>query len=201
MDKVSYVGNGDINAIEFLYNQYRKDPESVDEGWKKFFEGFEFAKSNYDEESVIPENFQKEFKVLNLINSYRTRGHLFTQTNPVRERRKYAPTLDLVNYGLEESDLSLTFQAGSELGLGATTLQKIVDHLKLSYCQSIGVEYMYIRNPEEIKWLQKQLNRNSNHPNYSVESKKYILQKLNHCNRLRPNCLRPNCLRPNRTYR
>ena len=86
MDKVSYVGNGDINAIEFLYNQYRKDPESVDEGWKKFFEGFEFAKTNYDEESVIPENFQKEFRVINLINGYRTRGHLFTKTNPALEK-------------------------------------------------------------------------------------------------------------------
>jgi 2-oxoglutarate dehydrogenase E1 component len=178
MDKVSYVGNGDINAIEFLYNQYRKDPESVDEGWKKFFEGFEFAKTNYDEESVIPENFQKEFKVLNLINSYRTRGHLFTQTNPVRERRKYAPTLDLVNYGLEESDLSLTFQAGSELGLGATTLQKIVDHLKLSYCQSIGVEYMYIRTPKRLEWIKNKMEAIDKHV-FTKAEKLDIYHKLN----------------------
>ena len=178
MDKVSYVGNADINAIEFLYNQYRKDPESVDEGWKKFFEGFEFAKTNYDEESVIPENFQKEFKVLNLINAYRTRGHLFTQTNPVRERRKYAPTLDLVNYGLEDSDLSLTFQAGSELGLGATTLQKIIDHLKLSYCQSIGVEYMYIRTPKRLEWIKNKMEAIDKHV-FTKAEKLDIYHKLN----------------------
>ena len=62
MDKVSYVGNADVNAIDNLYNQYRQDPESVDIGWKKFFEGFEFAQTSYDESGVIPENFQKEFE-------------------------------------------------------------------------------------------------------------------------------------------
>ena len=49
--------------------------------------------------------FQKEFKVINLINGYRNRGHLFTKTNPVRDRRKYSPTLDISNFGLDESDL------------------------------------------------------------------------------------------------
>jgi 2-oxoglutarate dehydrogenase complex dehydrogenase (E1) component-like enzyme len=89
MDKVSYVGNADVNAIDHLYKQYCQDPESVDIGWKKFFEGFDFARTNYEDNGEIPENFQKEFKVLNLINGYRTRGHLFTKTNPVRDRRKY----------------------------------------------------------------------------------------------------------------
>ncbi|MGB1517910.1 MAG: 2-oxoglutarate dehydrogenase E1 subunit family protein, partial [Crocinitomicaceae bacterium] len=84
MDKVSFVGNADLNAIDHLYKQYLQKPESVDIGWQKFFEGFEFARTNFDEEE-IPENFQKEFKVLDLINGYRSRGHLFTKTNPVRE--------------------------------------------------------------------------------------------------------------------
>ena len=87
MDKSSYIGNADPNAIDYLYKQYQNDPESVDIGWKKFFEGFEFAQTNFETTSDIPENFQKEFKVLNLISGYRTRGHLFTKTNPVRERR------------------------------------------------------------------------------------------------------------------
>ena len=65
MDKVSYVGNADVNAIEHLYQQYRQDPTSVDLGWAKFFEGFEFAQTNYDQDGSIPENFVKEFKVIN----------------------------------------------------------------------------------------------------------------------------------------
>ena len=98
MDKTSYIGNADPTAIDYLYKQYLNDPESVDIGWKKFFEGFEFAQTNFESTDEIPENFQKEFKVLNLINGYRTRGHLFTKTNPVRERRKYSPDLSFENF-------------------------------------------------------------------------------------------------------
>ena len=61
MDKVSYVGNADLNAIDHLYKQYQKDPNSIDSGWVKFFEGFEFAQANYEDGGEIPENFQKEF--------------------------------------------------------------------------------------------------------------------------------------------
>ena len=115
MDKVSYVGNADVTAIDHLYKMYQQDPESVDIGWKKFFEGFDFARTNYEDGGDIPENFQKEFKVINLINGYRNRGHLFTKTNPVRERRKYSPTLDIENFGLDVSDINSVFQAGEEI--------------------------------------------------------------------------------------
>ena len=178
MDKVSYLGNADVNAIEFLYNQYCLDPESVDEGWKKFFEGFEFAKTVFDSEGSIPENFQKEFKVLNLINGYRTRGHLFTKTNPVRERRQYLPTLAIENFGLKESDLVEKFQAGNELGLGIATLQNIIKHLELSYCLSIGVEFMYIRTPKRLEWLKAKMEV-VNKPIFSKEKKLGIFSNLN----------------------
>ena len=95
MDKISYVGNADVNAIEHLYKSYKQNPESVDLSWQKFFEGFEFAQTDFSSPSGIPKNFQKEVSVLNLISAYRTRGHLFTKTNPVRERRKYTPTLEI----------------------------------------------------------------------------------------------------------
>ena len=59
-----------------------------------------------------PKYFQKEFKENNRLDDYRKRGHLFTKTNPVRERRKYPPTLDYKNFGLEESYVDIEFQAG-----------------------------------------------------------------------------------------
>ncbi|HWY34776.1 MAG TPA: hypothetical protein VNX68_09020 [Nitrosopumilaceae archaeon] len=72
MDKFSYLGNGDVNAVEDIYQQYLKDNLSVDESWQQFFKGFEFARSNYDEPGgAIPENLNKEFKVINLITGYR----------------------------------------------------------------------------------------------------------------------------------
>ncbi len=177
MDNISYIGNADVNAIDKLYASYKKDPNSVDEGWRKFFEGFEFSQTSYEEGGEVPENFQKEFKVINLIEGYRSRGHLFTRTNPVRERRKYRPTLDIENFGLEKSDLEKEFQAGSEIGLGTAKLKDIIAHLEAAYCESIGLEFHYIRKPERKKWFMDKLELD-NRPKFSNEDKKKIFEKL-----------------------
>jgi 2-oxoglutarate dehydrogenase E1 component len=178
MDKVSYVGNADVNAIDHLYSMYRQDPQSVDIGWQKFFEGFDFARTNYEDGGEIPENFQKEFKVINLINGYRTRGHLFTKTNPVRERRKYSPTLDIENFGLEQTDLDSVFQAGDEVGIGPATLREIINHLEETYCQSIGIEYVYMRDPQRIDWFKNKIEL-KNRPKFDADRKKQIFKMLN----------------------
>ncbi|MDG1333605.1 MAG: 2-oxoglutarate dehydrogenase E1 component [Crocinitomicaceae bacterium] len=178
MDKISYVGNADVNAIDHLYKMYLEDPLSVDEGWKKFFEGFDFARTNYEEGGAVPENFQKEFKVINLINGYRERGHLFTKTNPVRERRKYAPTLAIENFGLEESDLDTVFQASEEIGSGPQTLRATIAELEETYCQSIGIEYMYMREPDQVAWFKNHIEL-KNRPQYDREQKRDIFRKLN----------------------
>jgi len=190
MDKFSYLSNADVSAVEELYQNYMNDPKSVEEGWGKFFEGFEFARKNYEEEGTLLSsngktavfepglNFDKEFKVLNLINGYRTRGHLFTKTNPVRDRRKYSPTLEIENFGLEKEDLKKSFQAGSEIGLSNASLQEIIDHLEETYCNSIGIEYRYIRKPDKVKWLEERFETNRNRPEFSNEERKHMLHKL-----------------------
>lgn len=179
MDKFSYLGNADTSSIEDLFQQYLKDSNSVDSGWQKFFEGFEFARKNYGGDTEIPQNVIKEFDVINLINGYRSRGHLFTQTNPVRERRKYAPSLDIENFGLNESDLEIVFQAGAQIGLGPAKLKDIIAHLHQTYCQSIGAEYMYIRIPKVNEWLQEKMEGSKNTPNFLMHEKLMILHKLN----------------------
>ena len=178
MDKFSFLGSIHTSMVEEMYDKYIKDPSSVNENWASFFKGYNFANELYSEDD-IPESFSKEFKVINLINSYRKRGHLFTKTNPVRERRKYKPTLDLENFDLQDSDLDLVFQAGDEVGIGPSKLSEIIKHLQTVYCQSIGIEYMYIRDPKEINWIKKRLHKNANTPNLEVNQKKHILHKLN----------------------
>jgi 2-oxoglutarate dehydrogenase E1 component len=89
MDQFSYLSNADPAVLDDLYNNYLQNPTSVDETWSKFFEGIAFATQHYPNKPAtsageIPENVSKEFKVINLINGYRSRGHLFTKTNPVR---------------------------------------------------------------------------------------------------------------------
>lgn len=183
MDKFSYLGNADVSQIEELYQQFLKDPVSMEKSWKDFFEGFEFARLNYStngksDKTNIPENVKKEFNVINLINGYRTRGHLFTKTNPVRERRHYLPTLDVENFGLKNSDLETVFHSGSLIGIGPATLNKIIKHLQQTYCASIGAEYKYIRSPEIVTWLENKMESSLNMPVFSIEQKRRILEKL-----------------------
>ena len=176
MDKFTFIGNSDVNAIDDLYQKYVSNPESVDIQWARFFEGVDFAKTDFDS-GEIPENFKKEFKVINLINGYRTRGHLFTKTNPVRERRKYSPTLAIENFGLEPTDLNTVFQAGEEVGIGPATLQAIIDDLEETYCQSIGIEYVYMRDPARLTWFKERIEL-SNRPKFTIEEKKHIFKKI-----------------------
>lgn len=176
MDEFSYVGNSDIDTIEKLYNDYRNDPDSVDASMRNFFRGFDFALQKFDASS--PGLVDKEFNVMNLIHGYRQRGHLFTGTNPVRSRRKYFPTLDVENFGLSEEDLNTVFQAGNEIGLGPATLREIIDHLKQTYCGSVGVEYLYVRRPEMVSWLKRKMEEVRNTPSFTYEKKHHIYQSL-----------------------
>jgi len=196
MDRFSFLNAANTAYFADLYDQYLRNPDSIEPSWRAFFQGFDFgmedsgvtANNNEvqfqanpleNQNGEIPQSVLKEFEVVRLIDGYRTRGHLFTKTNPVRDRRKYTPTLDLQNFGLSEQDLDVKFSAGEILGIGPATLREIVDHLETIYCHSIGVEYMYIRKPEEIEWIQKKLNINDNQPKFSNEEKKQILSKLN----------------------
>ena len=177
----SYLSNADVNAIDSLYKQYQVQKDSVDFGWQKFFEGFDLALQT---QSISPEPVSedalKEMNVLNLINAgYRTRGHLFTQTNPVRQRREYLPQLNSANFGLTESDLEKTFNAGIEIGLGPAKLSEIIQFLEQTYCGHIGAEFMYILDPEKKKWLIEKMESRRNTPNFSIAEKRRILEKLN----------------------
>jgi 2-oxoglutarate dehydrogenase E1 component len=182
MDKFSYISNADVSAIDNLHQQYLQNPESVDYGWQKFFEGFDFGYNQRfanGKATAISEDALKEINVLNLIQGYRMRGHLFTKTNPVRERRQYSPTLAIENFGLQAADLEKTFTAGAELGLGSAKLKDIISHLEQTYCQSIGAEFMFVREPQKLTWLKKKMEGAKNTPQLSIDEKRHILSKLN----------------------
>lgn len=189
MDRFSFLGGVHSTFIDELYELYLKSPDSIEPSWRAFFQGYDFALEEYDDEggsafalnhSEIVEEIRKEFQVLALIDAYRRRGHLFTATNPVRTRRKYEPSLAIENFGLEQSDLNLPFQAAKEIGFDESkTLKDIIQRLEEVYCRSIGIEYMHLDHPERIKWVQAQIRVNNNYPDYSADDKKLILHKLN----------------------
>ena len=195
MDRFSFLNAAHTAFFADLYEQYLQNPDSVEPSWRSFFQGFDFGQANYGSDFIgeqvaniasgnasnghVSEKTQKEFNVLRLIDGYRTRGHLFTKTNPVRDRRTYSPTLALENFGLSSDDLNTVFDAAKMVNMQPSTLAEIVKHLESVYCQSIGVEYMYIREPEVIEWIKNRLDINDNQPNFNPDQKKNILRKLN----------------------
>lgn len=192
MNDYSYVFNAHPTFIESIYQKYQNDPESVEQGWRVFFEGFDFASyngnghavSNGSEnghlESVSNKSVTKEFGVLSIIHGFRSRGHLLAKTNPIRERKNRSPHLELSDYGLSESDLSETFQAGNEVGLQNATLQEIIDHLRNIYCGAIGFEAAHIEDRAKRMWLRDKIEkRPSKDYGLSLDKKKRILEKLN----------------------
>ncbi len=195
MDRFSFLNAAHAEFFAQLYDQYLENPDSVEPSWRSFFQGFDFGMTTYNEEnagapfanvasvspdtSSVSEKLQKEFNVIKLIDAYRSRGHLFTRTNPVHNRRTYSPTLDIENFGLSKADLSTVFDAAKVIKIAPCSLADILGHLDKIYCQSIGVEYMYIRNPNDIQWIQDKIGYNDNQPNFSIDEKKEILNKLN----------------------
>lgn len=201
MDPFSFLNSIHPEQLDELYKKYLKYPDSIEPSWRAFFQGFDFGKDTVEEISKpqqqakqdekqdisFTDNGQidgsqdvlKEFKVIRLIDGYRTRGHLFTKTNPVRERRKYSPKLNIENFGLSKEDLDKEFNAGEIIGIGKAPLKRIIEFLESVFCDAIGLEYVYIRKPEVVSWIQDYIYKNENQPEFTNEEKKHILKKLN----------------------
>ncbi len=174
------LGSHDISAVEEMYRQYKKDPASLDQSWQLFFSGFDLAARDFrgGREEMASGKVSKEFAVLQLIRGYRQRGHLFTRTNPVRSRRKYSPTLDPANFGLGKEELETVFEAGREVGIGPAPLHSIIAHLEATYCSSVGVEYVYMRHPDLVSWLQGKMENSRNRMDFTPEQQRHIHHHL-----------------------
>ncbi|MEQ1554047.1 MAG: 2-oxoglutarate dehydrogenase E1 component [Ferruginibacter sp.] len=194
MKDFQYITNAHPSYIENLYNDFIANPQSVDVEMKKFFEGFDFAVSNAmvangkttAETNVVATgtstisvgNLDKEFAVYQLIQSYRKKGHLIANTNPLKKRKDRHAGLELSNFNLTDADLNTEFEAGKFLNLGKTSLQNIFLHLQKSYTHHVGVEYSALNDIKKIQWLSNEMEVGFHKP-LSIEQKKRILQKLN----------------------
>ncbi len=180
MDPFEALANVHPSYIESLYDQYKKDPQSIGKEWRSFFSGFDFAlAADEGAPALSDEDLHKELMVFSLIDGYRRKGHLLSDTNPIRKRKDRHPDLDLPHYQLSEEDLDRTFYSGRELGLGRATLRQILEKLQNIYCRHLGFEYMYITNSEEREWLRQQIESSADQIRFPIEKKEHILQKLN----------------------
>src|SRR6266576_690736 len=168
MEKYSFLNAVHPEHIEELYHKYLEDSDVIEPTWKSFFQGFDFFQENYvrKKDCLSSEISSKEFKVIDLINASRTRGHFFALKNPLLNKH---PEIALDSFGLSEEDLDTVFKAPKIIGLPPTSLKKILKHLKTVFCESIGIEYMHIHDVEKIEWIQKWIN---------YKKKKLLFEKL-----------------------
>ena len=177
----SYVQASDNTFIDGLYQDYKRDPSSVDTSWQQFFKGVEFASLRPEsvEGGEVSANLAKEFKVYSLIEAYRQRGHLTSTTNPIRPRMDRSPQLDITFHGLTNADLEESFVIGEQIGLKNGKLKDIISVLKAIYGGNIGVEYSHINDVAIREWVKTTFESTVTKRNFDLNKKKRILTKLN----------------------
>ncbi|MGD8777835.1 MAG: multifunctional oxoglutarate decarboxylase/oxoglutarate dehydrogenase thiamine pyrophosphate-binding subunit/dihydrolipoyllysine-residue succinyltransferase subunit [Ignavibacteria bacterium] len=124
------------------------------------------------------EDIEKQAIILQLINMFRVRGHLIANLNPLSTEAQYHEELDPATYGFTIWDYDREFLTGTLAGTKTATLREILKILHQTYCGKIGAEYMHIQNPAEKAWLQQIMEPVRNTPEFSVEWKKRIMEKL-----------------------
>jgi len=189
MKDFSYITNSHPAFIESLYQDFNKDPNSVDPEMKKFFEGFDFAVSNNTNgangkpavsAATAPESidWMREIRVYRMILGYRNKGHLIAKTNPIRTRKDRGANLGFAFFGLTDADLDTQYNAGNLIGLGTTSLRNIIKHLEDCYASHVGIEFKYISEQERVDWITNEIEKKFATA-LPLDKKKRILEKLN----------------------
>src|SRR3712207_3048881 len=119
----------------------------------------------------------KGARVMEVIHSYRVRGHLMADTDPLEYKVRRHPDLDITRHGLTLCDLERDFNVGGFAGQRVMKLRDILGVLRDSYCRTVGLEYMHIQDPEQRKWLQERVERRAEKPD--SEEQKHVLARLN----------------------
>ena len=122
-------------------------------------------------------DIDKGARVQELINSFRVRGHLMADIDPLEYQQRTHPDLEIENHGLSFWDLDREFVTGGIGGTNSAPLRKILGILRDSYCRTVGLEYMHIQDPEQRAWIQEQVERPYEKPGHDEQMR--ILEKLN----------------------
>ena len=183
--------------VEGLYEQYLKDPQSVEPRWRGYFDELQalddgpadvthadvqqrFVDLARNRRPAISneatqKNLQKQFAVMQLISAYRFQGNRIAEVDPLKRSEKpVIAELDPAHYGLGESDMDTVFDTGTLHGPARATLREILQALRDTYCRSIGVEYMYMSDIPQKRWMSERLEPTRGQPNFSAEYKKHL---------------------------
>ncbi len=142
--------------VEALYQQFRRDPASVDERWALLFKGYEFGQeSGPDAGSGGPPGQA----VADLVHGYRELGYLVADVDPLARGRRSHSLLDLDEFGFRDSDLDREMDCRAFRGLETAPLRELLAALERSYCGTLGVEYLALSDKAQREWLQERVER------------------------------------------
>jgi 2-oxoglutarate dehydrogenase E1 component len=179
--KLSYASGANAAFIDSLYEQYRKDPASVDLTWQRFFEGFEFGLKGDSGAAAAPGaaagGDPDTAKVEAFINAYRRLGHLSAHLNPLAPSGVISPDMTPEAHGLKGVDMQRKFMPAN-LPKASLSFPEIHNLLLKTYCGKIGADYRDMNDIEMITWLQEQMESCYNKPEFPAELKKRIHTKL-----------------------
>ncbi len=162
MSRVSLAGAYNLDVIEAAYQRWQRDPASVDDSWRLFFEGFDLGLAKPAEPSA--QAARQQIGVVRIIDAYRRLGHALAQLDPLSDPPASHPLLELSNFSLQENDLDRTYDTSHFYGLPRATLRQLIAALRETYCRTIGVEYMHIQDRPIRSWLQQRMEPRRNHP-------------------------------------
>ena len=196
MDSFDFLNRTSSDYIEHLYQQYQKEPRSLDEQWRAFFAGLELASdtavssdnngaadssiSNVYAEAFLPGTSQTPLiqGVYALVHMYREMGHFIAKLDPLGNNRTTHPLLKLSEFGLGTDDLDKPVGNGGFRGETDGTLRDLLNKLRLTYCGSIGVEYTNIADPHQRTWLEERMEPIYNNPPLDAPQSRGILNRL-----------------------
>ncbi|MBT8485524.1 MAG: 2-oxoglutarate dehydrogenase E1 component [Phycisphaerales bacterium] len=174
--------------LDAMYERWQKDPSTLDDRWRTFFQGFDLAVQRPPLAAdggapALPAAgamvaHTKQGKVDSLVYHYRDIGHLAAELDPLGSVRPHPEYLELASFGLAESDLDETFDPGHLPLSNPASLRTIIDLLRDTYCRHVGVEYMHIQHRERRRWLQERMESVRNQPPFPTPEKMRILGEL-----------------------
>ncbi len=175
-----FVNRANADYIDRQYEQYKKDPRSVDEKWQAFFAGFEsgYAKSEGPSRDTAHDGELAHVGVYNLVHSYRELGHYLAKIDPLGKNRPNHPLLELSQFGMSVDDLDRRVGHGNFLGSTDGTLRDLIEKLRDTYCRSLGVEFQDISDKAQRDWLTSRMEPIYNKPALTPQERKDILYQL-----------------------
>jgi multifunctional 2-oxoglutarate metabolism enzyme len=153
------------------------ESDFYDEIFKALRIPYEPVRWNQDIDASHDDDVTKAARVFDLIHSYRVRGHIMADTDPLEYKQRKHPDLDITEHGLTLWDLEREFAVGGFANKSMMKLRDILGVLRDSYCRTTGIEYMHIQAPKERKWIQDRVERPHSKPERDEQLR--ILRRLN----------------------